>query len=212
MSGILSDAQIAGAAKSAGFTGSALAKIVAIALAESSGNPRAHNTKPPDNSYGLTQVNMYGKMGPARRKQFGLASNTDLFDPVTNMKAAYAISNSGKNFTPWSTYTFGHFLRYMSRANKAAGSPDSPPSGANNGGVQQAGLTDAFDGVSDFITLISDSKTWLRAGMIVGGAFLLAIAMFQMAGLGAQAKQIASVATDVLPQTRALKAVGKAVS
>lgn len=210
----LSDAQIAAAAKAAGFSGSALAKAVAIALAESSGNPRAHNAVPPDNSYGLWQINMLGSMGPARRKQFGLSSNSQLFDPVTNAKAAFAISSGGKNFRPWTTYTSGAYLRYMSRANKAAGNPSSSVPGS---GVSQAGFLDdvnPFPEIIAFFEFISDPKTWLRLGLILGGAALLAMALVQASGIAGKAKQVISVAADILPQGKALKAAKatKAVS
>src|SRR5436309_6417798 len=103
--------QIAQHAYRAGFRGEALTTAVAIALAESGGNTRAHNGTPPDNSYGLWQVNMLGSMGPARRKEFGLDSNNDLFNPDENAKAAYAIAGHGKHFGPWSTYTNGAYKK-----------------------------------------------------------------------------------------------------
>lgn len=89
----------------AGFKGEALKIAYAIAMAESGGNARAYNGKGPDNSYGLFQINMLGNMGPARRKQYGLSSNDDLFDPLTNAKVAFKLSNGGKNWQPWATYT-----------------------------------------------------------------------------------------------------------
>src|SRR3982750_492240 len=61
--------------------------MAAIALAESNGNPTAHNAVPPDDSYGLWQINMRGKLGPARRQAFGIQSNTELFDPTKNARA-----------------------------------------------------------------------------------------------------------------------------
>lgn len=210
----LSDAQIAGAAKAAGFSGSNLAKAVAIALSESSGNAEAHNAVPPDNSYGLWQINMQGSMGPARRKQFGLKSNNDLFDPVTNAKAAYAIAGGGKNFRPWSTYTSGAYLRYMSRANKASGNPDS--SGLDSGGgtnAQQAGFSDVlnFPGeIADFFEFLTDPKTWLRLGMIVGGGILVAVALVQISGAGSQIGQVANAAVDFVPGGGVVKKVAAA--
>lgn len=110
----MSPSEIAVYASGAGFSGSALPIAVAIAMAESSGNPQAHNPRPPDDSYGLWQINMYGSLGPARRAQFGLSSNSDLFDPATNAAAAFAISGGGASFTPWSTYTNGAYRRYLS--------------------------------------------------------------------------------------------------
>lgn len=208
----LTDAQIAGAAKAAGFTGSNLAKAVAIALAESSGNPNAHNAVPPDNSYGLWQINMLGSMGTARRKQFGLKSNDELFNPATNAKAAYAIAGGGKSFTPWSTYTSGAYFRYMSRANKAAGNPDSAPgSSTGTGSGQQVGLISGIDSISAFFDFISDPNTWLRLGMILGGAGLVGFALFQVSGQAAKIVSTVNTATNVLPQTRAIKGAANAV-
>ncbi len=105
----------------AGFRGNALKTAWAIALAESGGRAKAYNGKGPDNSYGLFQINMIGSLGPARRKQFGLKSNDDLFDPLVNAKVAFAISNGGKNFKPWSAFTNGAYTRYINQyASKAA--------------------------------------------------------------------------------------------
>jgi hypothetical protein len=85
----------------------------AIALAESGGNPQSHNAVPPDNSYGLWQINMLGSMGPSRRSAFGLSSNEQLFDPLTNAKAAVALSGGGSNFKAWSTYTNGAYKSHL---------------------------------------------------------------------------------------------------
>ncbi|WP_236790968.1 transglycosylase SLT domain-containing protein [Amycolatopsis sp. GM8] len=112
--------QIAQHAYRAGFRGQALTTAVAVALAESSGNAGAHNGTPPDNSYGLWQVNMIGDLGPTRRKEFDLDSNKELFDPDHNAKAAYAISGHGKSFEPWSTYTNGAYKKHLAAARKAA--------------------------------------------------------------------------------------------
>lgn len=98
--------------KKAGFSGNALKMAYAIVMAESRGNAKAYNGKGLDRSYGLFQINMYGDMGPARRKQFGLSSNEELWDPLTNAKIAYKISNGGKNWGPWSTYIYGNYKTY----------------------------------------------------------------------------------------------------
>lgn len=209
----LSDAQIAGYAKSVGFTGDALVKAVAIALGESSGNPFAHNTNAAtgDNSYGLWQINMLGSMGPARRRKFGISSNDELFDPAKNAKAAYAISNNGKNFRPWAVYTSGKYFSYMPRARKAAGNPDTS-GGAP--GIEQAGLTDAFKWpgeILDFLEFISDPNTWLRLGMIIAGGVLVLFGLFAISGQADKLKKTVGAVTDFLPQTRALKAAAKSV-
>lgn len=116
----LSPEQIARHAYDAGFRGDDLAIAVAVALAESTGDPRAHNPVPPDNSYGLWQINMIGALGPERRRQYGLDANRDLFDPAVNAKVANKISSDGNNWTPWSTYTNGAYRRHLDRAERAA--------------------------------------------------------------------------------------------
>jgi hypothetical protein len=72
-------------------------------MKESTGRPYAHNqnSNTGDNSYGLFQINMIGSLGPARREQFGLVTNEDLFNPLTNAAIAYRISEGGTNWGPW---------------------------------------------------------------------------------------------------------------
>jgi len=106
---------------------------VAVAIKESSLNPRAHNTKPPDNSYGLMQINMFDKLGPSRRAAFGLTSNDQLFDPATNMKAAYSVWKwSGWN--AWSTYKSNSYLSVLP-AVEAVANPQGVPMGRYPGAV-----------------------------------------------------------------------------
>jgi cell wall-associated NlpC family hydrolase len=71
----------------------------------------AHNDKAPDNSYGLLQINMLGRMGEERAKEYGLSSYDDLYDPATNIRAGLSILRSqGKS--AWSTYTSGAYKKY----------------------------------------------------------------------------------------------------
>jgi Lysozyme like domain len=121
---VLSPAQIARHAHEAGFRGDGLVTAVAVALAESRGDTRAHNGVAPDDSWGLWQINMRGPLGPDRRHQFGLASNRDLFNPGLNARVAHALSQGGRDWTPWSTYLHGSHQRFLDRARqgvKAAG-------------------------------------------------------------------------------------------
>lgn len=90
-SAALSPATIYQYAVNAGFPPDTATKMVAIALKESGGIPTAYNGTPPDDSYGLWQINMYGNLGPARMAQFGLTDKSQLFDPAVNAAAAYSI-------------------------------------------------------------------------------------------------------------------------
>ena len=97
LGGSLSPADLYNLALNAGFPSDTAVQMAAIAMKESGGNPGAYNGTPPDDSYGLWQINMYGNLGPARMAQFGLTDKTQLFDPTTNAAAAYTIWNGNNN-------------------------------------------------------------------------------------------------------------------
>jgi hypothetical protein len=105
-------------AEEVGFSPSISSTIAAIGLAESAGNPRAHNDNlnTADNSYGLMQINMidfpYYQLGNSRRREFGIESNEELFDPQVNMKAAKRIYDTS-GLTAWSVYRHGTYKRYL---------------------------------------------------------------------------------------------------
>jgi hypothetical protein len=151
----LSPEQIAQAAHDAGFRGNDLTTAVAIALAESSGDPRAHNPVPPDNSYGLWQINMIGALGPDRRDQFDLDSNRELFDPETNARAAFAISGKGDSFQPWTTFTSGAYKSHLDEARKgvhAMRNDGRSDGGKKDGGKNGGGGGDGFQVDPDALT------------------------------------------------------------
>lgn len=115
-------AQLVALAAGAQFPASEQDTAAAIALAESGGNANAHNAVPPDNSFGLWQINMIGDLGPARRKALQIPDNTALFDPATNADAAYLIwKSAGGKFTPWSTFNNGAYKRHLSGTAPTAG-------------------------------------------------------------------------------------------
>lgn len=121
----------------AGFRGSALRTAYGIAKRESGGRARAFNPdrSTGDQSYGLFQINMLGGLGPARRKQFGLSSNEDLYDPNVNARAAYRMSKGGKDFGAWgigpNAYRSG--AGYDTIASHVAGFPGGGGGGAGGG-------------------------------------------------------------------------------
>lgn len=105
---------IAGWASSAGFSGQDLVIAVAVAYAESSGDPNAYNpesqvgTPQGQGSYGLWQIYLY------KHPEF---QGQDLFDPQTNANAAYSVyRQAGNQFTPWSTFNGGQYTTYLSQA------------------------------------------------------------------------------------------------
>ena len=86
-----------------GFEGKSLKLAWAVTMRESRGHPLSHNTSKysGDNSYGLFQINMLGSLGPERREKFGIKSNSQLLDPVTNAKAAFYMSAKGTDWGSW---------------------------------------------------------------------------------------------------------------
>lgn len=159
------------------------ATMTAIALAESGGNTNAHNAVPPDDSYGLWQINMYGPLGPARRRDLGLSSNTELFNPQTNAKAAkYVYDRQG--FRAWSVYTNNKYQQYMQRGRAAvdatSGSSSDKPISERVGDVlsDPTGLIGIFNPLVDSVlsgfTWIGNPANWIRI-LQVGGGIVLAI-------------------------------------
>lgn len=147
----------------------------AIAMAESGGNPSSlnNNASTGDLSYGLWQINMIGSMGPQRERQFGINSYSQLLDPLTNAKAAVAVSNGGTNFAPWSTFKSGAYKKYLQGnvpPNMVAGG-----SGATAGGAGQPQTASVFsDVVSPVEHFVEGLFNWMFFGLlIITGGFLV---------------------------------------
>lgn len=90
----------------AGFEGQALKKAWAVSKTESNGRPLAHNgnRKTGDNSYGIFQVNMIDNLGVERRDQYGLTSNSNLYNPILNAEIVYSMTKQGKDWSSWPSY------------------------------------------------------------------------------------------------------------
>ena len=118
--GLLSVSDLGGLARSVGFPTEQAVIMAAIAMAESGGRARAHNNNRStgDDSYGLWQINMIDRLGPERRRQFGISSNAALFDPTTNAKAARLVYLS-QGFGAWSVYRNGAYRQYLPAARRA---------------------------------------------------------------------------------------------
>jgi hypothetical protein len=109
--------------------------MAAIAMGESSGNPNAHNPNRStgDDSYGLWQINMLGRMGPERRRMFGISSDEDLKDPRINARAAYQIYKQ-QGFRAWTVWSSGKYRQYMGAAASAEPVSVGGAGGAGAGG------------------------------------------------------------------------------
>ena len=111
-------------ARSAGFPEKNIPTAVAVALAESGGDPTIDTVKSgtdptmkDEYSIGLWQINwLVHKDGTL--KQMGVTDPDQLRDPATNAKAAVKLSG-GSDFTPWSAYENGNYRAYMKEAQDA---------------------------------------------------------------------------------------------
>lgn len=177
----LSRTELATLARGAGFTGKDVDIAVAVALAESGGNPRAHNPNPPDNSYGLWQINMLGRLGPDRRRRLGISSNDALFDPATNARAAFMIWK-GSGWNAWTTYTRGTYKKHMATSPNSESSSAAPSTG---GGLNPVlGIPDALN---------KFGETFLK-GFASVGAVIVAIVLLILGIVLLLRSQVAAVA------------------
>ena len=115
----LTPVQLAAYAGSGGFTGGAMATMVAICLAESSGNTLDYNVyRDGSVDRGVCQIN---------NAYHPEVSDACAYDPGCALKAAYTISNHGTNFGAWTTYTSGAYRQFLTIANAAtSGSANNP--------------------------------------------------------------------------------------
>ena len=148
--------QLIALAAGAGFTGDDLTTAVAIALAESDGNPQAYNPEVAAHSpvgmgsFGLWQI--YLKAHPEFQGQ-------NLFDPPTNAAAAFSVySAAGNSFRPWSTFGNNAYLAHVDAVNSViaaqqtdvvatdgsgssgSGNPPFTPSGTDLASIAITGL------------------------------------------------------------------------
>lgn len=128
----LSTQQIAQGLRQAGFAEDVIPTMTAVTMAESGGNPYAHNPNRDtgDNSYGLLQINMIDGMGPERRAEFGLQSDDQLFDPQANFNAAKKIYDT-QGIGAWGAYTNGSYKQHMGVESAGGGTVSAPISGGS---------------------------------------------------------------------------------
>lgn len=168
----LSDSQIAGLAQGAGFTGSQIPIMVAIALAESSGNPGAtHTNSNGSTDYGLWQINSVHNF------------SGNLLDPQVNAAAARTVFNS-QGFQAWSTYNSGAYTRYLGRGQAAAANPTAATGGSGGGNVQTVSDTSVSgsSALSTSVNTATSGSTWLRIGEFGLGSLLLIFAILRITG------------------------------
>jgi hypothetical protein len=164
----LTPAQIAGVAQQAGFSGNDLTTAVAVALAESGGNPNAtHSNTNGSIDYGLWQINSVHS---------SLLQSGTWSTPSDNARMAYSVWQ-GSGWKAWTTYTSGAYLTNMGRAALASGSPDlSASTGASGASTASNPLSD-LGSVGNAITWLSTAANWERIAEILAGCFAIFLAL-----------------------------------
>lgn len=109
-------------ARAAGFTGNGLITAVAIAIAESALNSNATGdvniqTNKWGPSIGLWQIR---SLKPEYLYLEPIRNAATLYDPLTNAKAAFAISKGGTDFSPWSTFIYNQYKNFTTQVGQAA--------------------------------------------------------------------------------------------
>lgn len=162
----LSGSQLASYAQSAGFSGTGLATIVAIALAESGGNPAIRGGQDPRDR-GVLQINSYWHPE---------VSDACAFDPACAFKAAFSISSQGTNFNQWVTFTNGAYKSHLSAA-----SPTNPGTGLGQL-APTASAANPIQAIIDFFNGLSPALAWLSSPIriikMAAGLMLIVIALY----------------------------------
>lgn len=160
----------------------------AIAMAESGGNPNAYNgSDPSGGSRGLWQIN-------------GAHGSQSSFDVATNTRAAVAISNDGKNWQPWGTYTSGAYRKYLNpnaTPAQTAGYNPIDPGGLIPG---DQNLVSALSGTAANAVITPLLQYAVMALLIGGGMVMMTVGMYLLIrdsnAYKNVEKQVTSVAKD----------------
>lgn len=165
----LSDQQLAQYAYNAGFRGASLNTAVAVALAESHGDPSqvgdvGLQTGTWGPSVGLWQIRSLNP-GHGTAAEQAQRNQTANLDPATNAANAYQISSQGNNFNPWSTYTSGAYRQFLNRASTAAGQVSSGTTNTtpSTGSSASGAFTVAPNALTSTASTFSDRTSRLRS-------------------------------------------------
>ena len=165
----LSRAQIADAMRKAGWPESAIPIGVAVAMAESGGNPRAVNRANSNGSsdHGLFQINsIHGS----------LLKTGDPYNPVDNARMALKVyKDAGNSWRPWSVFKSGSYRKFYT--GRTEGNPSTASVGVDDGGfwggfgnstgtvVEGAATGVAQASIVGTLGYLADPSFWRRLGI-----------------------------------------------
>jgi len=160
---ILTVDQLTSYAKTAGFSGTGLNTIVAIAQAESNGNTTAWNRSDPfGGSFGVLQINGAHILG-VDGNEIALSC---AYDPQCSFNYAFQLSKNGTDFHDWGTFTNGNYAQFLGNSSAQTVQQSTTPTTTGS----------PFDAImnSPLWQWINDP---LRLFKLVGGLALIVIAI-----------------------------------
>jgi hypothetical protein len=141
-------------------------KAIAIALAESGGNPEAVGGPNSNGTrdWGLWQINDIHN--PTERQKHSAAAN---------WLYAWRIAGLGTNWRPWATFNSGKYRDHMDAARSAWGAATPKTIGAEiaPGEPLEGKTITKLEGPLAFLNPLLDQNVWFRVGMAVGGVVLI---------------------------------------
>lgn len=169
---------------------SGLQAAIAIAMAESGGDPGAVGDVGLQNatwgpSLGLWQVR-------SLKAETGKGTVRDanrLTDPAFNARAMYSISKGGKDWGPWSTWPLRAAVHMPAAAVVARGIQDGSTAvevGVDAGKAvgEATGLADVGTGVRATYNWVSNRNNWMRVAKVGIGSILVVAAVYAVANPG----------------------------
>jgi hypothetical protein len=196
--------------RAAGFTADKAAVMVAIGLGESGLRPDAVGDKSLVDgtwgpSVGLFQVRTL-------KAETGTGGTRDIkklqSDPAAQARAAFAISDGGRKFTPWSVFTSGAYLKHLDRVRRelaGVADLDAPAPAGGTAGAVGVGLPNPLGalgkllGIDDAAEGIAGSVAKGGAKLVIMGAALTAGVVLVVIGLyrGVAQQRVAEVKSEV---------------
>lgn len=156
-----------------GFSTTSAVIAVAIMIGESGLVSNASNTTgniPPSTDRGIAQINSY---------YHPEVTDACAYNTACAIRAMFAISSGGTDFTPWVIYTGGHYRQHLSRVQEELGI-DGPVGDQDDGGGYTDIIPDSFKvwlGTSDGRIYTSDTsgRDWTLLKQFTDGFPIYAI-------------------------------------
>lgn len=118
--------QLAAAASQAGFTGFALVQAVAISLAEDTGMSLRAQGRNTDGSVDRGPWQFNSRWHPE-------VSDSCAYDLNCAAREAFRVSQQGKSWSPWATFSNGRYRQFLGQAQGVAGAAASGPTALPGG-------------------------------------------------------------------------------